>query len=57
MRRGLIGQAMRKRRVAIAFALFMRKKPLGNILCLLWPDTLPPQESINRSPISAAKFF
>src|SRR6266496_1893052 len=34
-----------------------RKKPLGEIFGFLGADALPPHETINRSPIRAAKFF
>src|SRR6266567_6618495 len=34
-----------------------REKTLGQILCLLWPNTLSPHEAINRSPINAAELF
>src|SRR5260370_98246 len=33
------------------------KKTLSEILRLLWPNTLPPHEAINGSPVSAAKTF
>src|SRR3954469_11802770 len=34
-----------------------REKALGNILCLFGPETLPPHEGINGSPIGAAKLL
>ena len=34
-----------------------RKKTLREILCLLGLDALSPYEGINRSPVSATKFF
>src|SRR6266550_322459 len=34
-----------------------RKKPLGEIFGFLGADALPPHETVNRSPIRAAKFF
>src|SRR6266478_343768 len=34
-----------------------RKETLGEILRLLWSNTLSPYEAVNRSPISAAKLL
>src|SRR6266699_5530896 len=34
-----------------------RKKPLGEIFGFLGAEALPPHETVNRSPIRAAKFF